>query len=129
MTLNARIDWGRWLAICECGGAETVTPEDPVFYCMSCGNTPTDGKLRRVKFPPPGQLKQIEDLLMERPLDTSRGFGRIHKAMKAQPQVHRDPETGRMHVLSWSWDPGETLEDLEHQNTFINAVGIGVNNG
>lgn len=47
----ARIDFGRWVCDCECGGAEYVDPADPVFYCMSCGNTQYEGGLRPVVFP------------------------------------------------------------------------------
>jgi len=47
----ARIDFGRWIADCECGGAEYVSPEDPIFFCFSCGNTQYHGAIRPVVFP------------------------------------------------------------------------------
>jgi hypothetical protein len=47
----ARIDYGRWIADCECGGAEYVDPETPLFFCMSCGNKGTSGRARKVEFP------------------------------------------------------------------------------
>jgi len=70
--VKARIDFGRWIALCECGGAEAVDPLDAVFYCVSCGNERTKGKLRKVDFPT--DYKQIEKNIMSRPLKR-RGTG------------------------------------------------------
>lgn len=117
--IQAQIDWGRWIAKCECGGAEYVTREDPVFYCFSCGNHISGGMLRPVQFPSKKTEKKIVALLMERPQDMSRGTDKFSRALKANPQVVRDPETGRVHVLSRSWDPGETVKDLEAQNRHL----------
>jgi hypothetical protein len=47
----ARIDWGRWIADCECGGAEMVDPDEALFFCLSCGNKGTSGRARVVEFP------------------------------------------------------------------------------
>lgn len=47
----ARLEVGRWIADCSCGGAEYVSPEDPIFFCMSCGNTEYGGAIRPVVFP------------------------------------------------------------------------------
>ncbi len=49
--VSARIDYGRWIADCECGGAEYVDPEEPIFFCMACGNKITSGRARKVVFP------------------------------------------------------------------------------
>jgi hypothetical protein len=48
----ARIDHGRWIADCECNGAEYVDPDEPIFYCLSCLNIEYGGALRPVRFPP-----------------------------------------------------------------------------
>lgn len=32
----ARIDAGRWLAECECGSAQVISPVDPRYYCVIC---------------------------------------------------------------------------------------------
>ena len=61
----ARIDYGRWLADCECGGAEYVDPETPVFFCQACGNRSTSGRARPVIFPE--NREQIEAETMEKP--------------------------------------------------------------
>lgn len=38
--LEARLDAGAWLVDCPlmCGGAELVTPQEPIFLCLSCGS-------------------------------------------------------------------------------------------
>lgn len=58
----ARIDWGRWIADCECGGAEYVDPETPLFFCMSCGNHGTSGRARKVMFPKNREAIEIETM-------------------------------------------------------------------
>ena len=70
--VQAILDFGRWIALCECGGAEAVDPKDPVFFCVSCGNDRTSGKLRKVIFP--ADYKTIEAEIMARPLK-KRGRG------------------------------------------------------
>ena len=54
----------RWLARCECGGWEDVTPADPVHFCLSCYNREAGNRLRPVVFP--AQREEVESLLMER---------------------------------------------------------------
>ena len=63
----ARIEHGRWIADCECRGAEFVDPEWPVFVCCSCGAGP-----RPVAFP--GDRHQIESELMKRPVRPNRNW-------------------------------------------------------
>jgi len=58
----ARIDWGRWIADCECGGAEYVDHEEPLFFCMSCGNSGTSGRARKVIFPKNREAIEIETM-------------------------------------------------------------------
>jgi hypothetical protein len=61
--VKARIDFGRWIADCECNGAEYVDPDEPVFLCLSCLNQAHGGRLRRVIFPPEEIRKRIEERL------------------------------------------------------------------
>jgi len=63
----AQISHGRWIAVCECGGAEYVTPDDPVFFCNSCGNRIVSHRLRKVIFPK--SRKRIEKKLLSEPLE------------------------------------------------------------
>lgn len=56
----ARIDHGRWIADCECKGAEYVDPDEPVFLCLSCLNQGNGGHMRPVKFPSPKDRAKIE---------------------------------------------------------------------
>lgn len=69
----AQVQWGRWVANCECGGQENVSKEEPFFFCMSCfngSNTP-DHKDRHAVRPVifPAETETIETLLMERDTD------------------------------------------------------------
>ena len=113
--VKARIDFGRWIADCECGGAEYITPEEPIFFCQSCGNLASDGKLRPVDFPPEEERKEIERLLLERPVEARRGNTRREKAMYSRALAQDD----RGRNLGRSWDPEEDVEDLKRQNDFI----------
>jgi hypothetical protein len=61
----ARIDYARWIADCECGGAEYVDPEEPIFFCMACGNKATSGRARKVEFPK--DRVNIENETMNKP--------------------------------------------------------------
>jgi len=60
LPVRARIDHGRWIADCECKGAEYVDPDEPIFFCLSCLNVNHGGKLRPVVFPPVKVRKKIE---------------------------------------------------------------------
>lgn len=61
--VHARIDYGRWIADCECGGAEMVDPVEPIFFCCACGNRVTSGRARKVIFPK--DRTKIEDGIMK----------------------------------------------------------------
>lgn len=112
----ARIDFGRWIADCVCGGAEYVDYDDPVFFCLSCGNSSVNKKLRPVVFP--NNYKAIEKEILKRPVKTT-GIKINDKAMSARPQkyVGRKP-------LSRSWNPNETLADIKAQNKLGGINGI-----
>lgn len=93
----ARIDFGRWIADCECGGAEAVDPDEPLFFCVSCGNARTSGRARHVVFP--DQRKEIEDAVMARPLAKRGGGDAISQQITAKPKG--EPR---------SWRPGEEVK-------------------
>ena len=100
----ARIDHGRWLADCECGGAEYVDPSDPIFFCLACGNPAQAGAARPVAFPK--NAAEIEMALLVRPVEAT-GSSAFERAMTARPLVAG---------LGRSWQPGETLAQLRRQN-------------
>lgn len=82
--VKARMDFGRWIADCECGGAEAVDPSDAVFFCISCGNEITKGRLRPVQFPE--NYKAIEKEIMARPV-VRKGMGdKINQQVRAKPK-------------------------------------------
>jgi hypothetical protein len=85
----ATVNHGRWVGICECGGAEIVTPNDPIFFCFSCYNLDNKYHVRPVAFPHEKEQAAISAVLMERD--------------------HKD-----MH-----WTPGETVEVLKGQNKVL----------
>ena len=67
-TVLPEINHGRWIARCSiCGGAEEVAPQEPVFYCLSCGNMNNEGHPMRVVFPE--HAKEIEGVLLSRQIE------------------------------------------------------------
>ncbi len=99
------VNQGRWVANCECGGAEAVDPDEPFFYCFECGNCITDGSPRLVIFPQ--DITAIEAELLKRPVIELRGRNAIERAFQALPGVG---------LLSRNWTPDESLADLQFQN-------------
>ena len=102
--VEAIIDFGRWGAVCECGGAEYVDPDEPVFYCFSCGNEVSGGKLRPVQFP--ADREDIELLLVERPISVHKGITKSSVALNSQP----------LKGLYRNWHPGEDISKLKKEN-------------
>jgi len=106
----AKVNMGQWLAQCECGGAESVDPDEPIFYCFSCGNYENHGKPRKVIFPSKKEIMEIESVLLRRPVKVRGGTHEIERTILAEPLVD---EKG---VLSRSWLPGETVDHLRKEN-------------
>ncbi len=106
----AELNYGQWIARCECGGAEAVDPGEPIFFCHSCGNYANKGKLRPVVFP--DDRKEIEKEVMRRPVEIGAGTHEIERLTLARP-TKRIPGRGE---LSRSWVPGETIGDIKAQN-------------
>jgi hypothetical protein len=102
--IHARIYQGQWIADCECNGASFVDPEDPRFFCFSCGNRANNNNARPVIFPE--DRTEIERLLLLRPVNDSAGLTDADRAGLARPLVG---------ALSRNWIPGETVKDLHDQ--------------
>ncbi len=66
-TVLAYVNHGRWLGKCECGGAEYVEPDQPIFMCCSCWNAGDAHLWRPVVFPE--EQRTIEALLLVRPAE------------------------------------------------------------
>jgi len=104
-SVNARIDFGRWIFDCpDCNGCEFVDPSDPFGYCLSCGNVTIEGHARLVIFPK--NMDGIENELLKRPVNDLIGANDVDRALKAKPVYF---------ALSRSWNPGETIADLKKQ--------------
>jgi hypothetical protein len=57
---------GRWLINCPfCRGAEPADPNDPRFFCLSCGNVKALGEWLQVRWPL--AKEKIEAVLLARP--------------------------------------------------------------
>lgn len=133
----ARIWQGQWIADCECNGACFVDPDEPVFFCFTCGNRANGSKPRPVIFPPEAERKEIERLLLERPVSDMGGLTDLERAGLAKPVLFvqvmeeqllafSDPTRGESQQsaslpaaqtlpLTRSWEPGESVEDLRRQ--------------
>lgn len=92
--LVARINCARWIGLCPCGAAVALHPDWPWAGCRGCGRIWTS-----IVFPDPAFLAQIDAVLAQRP---------------ARP----DNVTP---YRFYSWEPGETIEDLEIENLKIAA--------
>lgn len=62
--IPATCNHGRWVVLCECGGAQLASADDPRFFCVSCLNERQGGKWRPVTWPE--QRSDIEQVLRER---------------------------------------------------------------
>jgi len=139
----ARIWQGQWIADCECNGACFVDPEEPIFFCFTCGNRANGQKPRPVLFPPEAERKEIERLLLERPVNDLGGLTDLERAGLAKPilfvqvmeerqvafpssslgdigdvisdQQSASPPSAQTLPLTRSWEPGESIEDLRKQ--------------
>lgn len=102
--VKARIDYGRWIGDCECGGAEYVDPDEPIFYCQTCGNAAHNGFAREVVFP--DARDSIEKAVLER------------KVLHSKPVELGLPDLRVQLVdgIPQSWNPGETVKDLREQH-------------
>jgi len=114
--VRARIELGQWIADCECGGAEFVDPQEPIFACMSCGNRADAGRLRPVQFPAPEERKEIERLVLERPVDDLRGLDDLERAHMARAVIYIEQNDGKHLPLTRSWNPSESIADLRKEN-------------
>lgn len=83
----AVVNAGRWIVSCECGGAEYVDLERPVFMCCACWNAAQGHQWRRIRLPSARRRRAIERVLL----------------------VRRDRRTR-------NWQPGEKVADLEREN-------------
>lgn len=105
MPVMAYVDFGRWAGRCDCGGGTYVDPNDPVFFCMRCGNA-NSGMARPVIFPV--DLDAIEDALLARPVTGSeRAVNRIEAARLGRPAIDG---------LARNWYPNQTLSMLLGEN-------------
>lgn len=110
LSVNARVENGRWIADCECGGATFVDPEDPRFFCFSCGNRINNGHPRPAVLP--ANYKEIELTLLERPVNDIAGLTDEERASNSRPVLFVEGKGG----LSRNWLPGETVKDLHDQH-------------
>jgi hypothetical protein len=110
--VEARIWQGQWIADCECRSASFVDPDEPVFMCFGCGNRANGQKPRPVIFPPEAERKEIERLLLERPVDDLAGLTDLERAGMARALINVENEQGERLPLTRSWNPGQSPADL-----------------
>lgn len=105
--LLARIHRGQWIADCECGGATFVDPEWPFTYCFTCRQN--GDHIRPVTFPE--NWKEIERVILERPVNDRAGLTDLERAGLARPMILVEDKGG----LAREWGPHETVADLHAQ--------------
>lgn len=138
--LPAVIWQGQWIVRTDCcNSASFVDPEEPIFICFSCANRANDNRPRPVQFPPEAERKEIERLLLERPVEDNAGLTDMERAGLARPLLYVDveeieTETGaadfidsspiqpriikRTYPLVRSWE-GESLEALRAEQDVV----------
>ncbi len=112
----ARIEQGAWIADCECGGAQFVDADEPVYFCFGCGNRGNKFRVRPVIFPV--QRNEIETLILARPVDELAGLTELEQAGLAKPLAFVDVD-GQRKGLSRNWLQDESVDDLKEQNKGI----------
>jgi len=127
--VQARIELGQWIADCECGGCEFVDPDEPIFFCFSCGNREHANMLRPVLFPNPEVRAEIEALILARPVDDRRGLDDLERAHMAKPLIVSETEDGAVIPLTRSWNHGEPIENLVEENKVIEKYEKSIGKG
>lgn len=91
--MTARVNHGVWIASCECGAGGLPSPgcvvflDQPLGWCVRCGNRQHGGFWRPIVAPPEHGRRLIEAILLCRP-----------------------------NIGDRNWEPGETIADLVAQN-------------
>ncbi len=93
--VRAEVNHNRWIAKCECGGAEVVDPMYRVFYCLSCFNDAHKGRTRKVRFP--RNYDKIENALEVRPNPYNRCWlvGETIEDLEKENEDHGLPKKGK----------------------------------
>lgn len=99
--LAARVNHGIWIASCPCGAPADKVPtpgcvvflDQPLGWCVRCGNQSWGGGWRRIVVPPPEERALIEAVLMSRPNVGDRNWepGETVAMLVAQNREHGDP--------------------------------------
>lgn len=118
-TVKARIELGQVIADCECGGAEFVDRDEPIFYCFQCFNRKDGGALRPVIFPSDSDWAEISRLVLMRPVDDIRGLDDADRAANAKAIIYIESADGRHLPLTRTWMPGETIDNLRAENLAV----------
>lgn len=102
----AFVDFGRWLARCECGQCNYVDPDEPVMFCARCGNS-NSGLARLVVFP--AERMVIEEVLLKRPvINNPAAKNIVDAALLSKPKYP---------ILTRNWYPGQSAESLIEMNS------------
>lgn len=112
----ARIEQGAWIADCECGGAQFVDADEPVYYCFGCGNRGNAFRVRPVIFPE--QRQAIEALILARPVNETAGLTELEQAGLSRPIAFAEVD-GEKKGLARNWLQDESVDDLKEQNKHI----------
>jgi len=102
--VQAFVDSGRWGWVCECGNPHYAEPNEPIGYCIVCGNAALGGKARLVIFP--NDREEIEAVLLERQIVQPPG---IDLGTQTVLLPACKPVAENCHR---SWRPGEKIADL-----------------
>lgn len=113
---------GRWLAKCECGGAEYVDFDELAFMCCGCWNAVDGHEWRPITLPGDEVLGDAVAATFTREmLSVVDAGGEVVAAVSPRARIEAlllaraDPSTR-------NWKPGETLDDLATENVAHGVV-------
>ena len=85
--VQARVNWGKWIWDCECGGAEFAWDEG-LGMCQECYNGKSRHRYRPIIFPK--NRAAIEKILLARPLENRNWSpGETLAALRAENEEHK----------------------------------------
>lgn len=72
VALPAKVNHGRWIVECPCGGAQLASKTDRRFFCIDCGNVLFEGEWVHVDWPK--NVEAIEQALSRRPFAANQNW-------------------------------------------------------
>lgn len=111
--VKPRIWQSQWIADCDvCNTAMFVDPDEPIFFCFGCGNRLNGNRPRPVDFPPEAERKEIERLLLERPMIDVGGLTDMERVALQRHALNKEVEEIDILEFRRNMVDGKNTKDL-----------------